>query len=1035
MGVLFLIFGVFLISQFLLGGQAHQHGGHALITPPTSTNIVVFVLNEPTKGESIVTITRQEIVGEHFPGIGDSVDLVWHTEFRDRPKDHYFGSGFTLFTDANPYACNDANPRNIVDINVVAPNGETVGVENINICRKATSRLTSNNDFLAVVSINFDTTATPTNFQLQLTYAFLNDDTGEAINTLAPMSIHDFTLTLDGSEEPAHFKNGSSVNITYRGIAVNGILAGNYTMRLKIRPIPNHCAGLSDTSQLCRNAKEAPVQDITDTFVFQRENIVREISVDLGALSSPEGVPLATTGTDSPKIDCRAENFGWLICPLIDAMLGFVDFMARLISNFLQVPPVQFGELNAQGEPNVQYQIWQGFRNLALGLLMIAMLIMVFGQALSLKIDAYTVKKMLPRIVIAAIGIMLSIYLAAFMVDLFNVLGAGMHALVTAPLGGADIFVGSFGDFSATLIAGVAGGMMIVGLGVAGFVIAVLIPVLMSLLVVYLTLVLRQVIIVMLIIIAPLAFVAWVIPGTEKYFKMWGSTFIKALMMYPLIMLLLASGQIFAVIVTNVDTGQPGWINTLTALVALALPLMLVPATFRMAGGAIAMASGAMANMQAKTKQRLADPNDRLGRNLKKHRELHGQRKDSKRIRNATGLNQKADDGKFKKTYRKFQRYGAAGSLLATGAGKGALEKDLYAAIGQSKEEMDARLQKNPYAAQSYLQYGHSRKALKAEAVRLRDDGNEARAHELEQYAGNFGHGNQAAAGAMLMSLGSIGKLDDKSIAGAAKMFGASTDEAGVTKFEDHQRSAAATFSNVLTQAGYSASTATLAQPEYKGAAVVKANALALGDSGGGFVVSRTGNMASKKGAANYLAPDAAGSSGAERADWVTMVESQSYRNTEPKSIEHMERTIVKHINADPDADGFNHTEQQSVIKNVANGERYGATPEIMEKWARVAKRFDGGASEAQAAQLKSIAQANQKVGAEQAKARAAGNESSPELVQAQASLAAAQAAMPDASNFVQIGGEYVATDTPRYDYLAELHRGERIILGSPGPQ
>ncbi len=304
------------------------------------------------------------------------------------------------------------------------------------------------------------------------------------------------------------------------------------------------------------------------------------------------------TDEEVPEIGCTAQSgsFGWVICPLINGMLQFVDFMADLIGNFLQVPPVQLDS----GTPT--YEIWKIFRDISLGLLVVAMLVMVFGQALSLSIDAYTVKKMLPRIAIAAIGIMLSIYVAALLIDFFNVLGYGVRALVTAPIeaAGFNIAVGGFGDFAGVMLGMLAGGVILFSIGIGGFMMLVLIPVVLAFMAVYLTLVLRQVVIVMLVIVAPLAFVAWTIPSTEKYFKMWSSTFLKALMMYPLIMLLLASGQVFAVIITNVPSGQPGWINTITALVALTIPMFLVPATFRLSGGAIAATSNLAQGMAKK---------------------------------------------------------------------------------------------------------------------------------------------------------------------------------------------------------------------------------------------------------------------------------------------------------------------------------------------------------------------------------------------------------------------------------------------------
>jgi len=48
-------------------------------------------------------------------------------------------------------------------------------------------------------------------------------------------------------------------------------------------------------------------------------------------------------------------------------------------------------------------------------------------------VEAYTLKKMLPRILIAAILINLSIYLVAALVDMSNVFGGGITYLINEP--------------------------------------------------------------------------------------------------------------------------------------------------------------------------------------------------------------------------------------------------------------------------------------------------------------------------------------------------------------------------------------------------------------------------------------------------------------------------------------------------------------------------------------------------------------------------------------------------------------------------
>ena len=52
----------------------------------------------------------------------------------------------------------------------------------------------------------------------------------------------------------------------------------------------------------------------------------------------------------------------------------------------------------------------------------------------------------------------------------------------------------------------------------------------------------RKALIVILIVISPLAFVAFLLPNTEKFFSKWRSTFVGLLMVFPIVGLLFGGG-------------------------------------------------------------------------------------------------------------------------------------------------------------------------------------------------------------------------------------------------------------------------------------------------------------------------------------------------------------------------------------------------------------------------------------------------------------------------------------------------------------
>ena len=99
-----------------------------------------------------------------------------------------------------------------------------------------------------------------------------------------------------------------------------------------------------------------------------------------------------------------------------------------------------------------------------------------------------------------------------------------------------------------------------------------------ALLIGYVILVIRQVLLIMLLVLSPLAILVWIFPGNDKLWTIWKTTFIAMLMMFPLIMLLIASGRFFA---ATVDTTFGGATGTFIKLIAYIAPYFFIPATFK----------------------------------------------------------------------------------------------------------------------------------------------------------------------------------------------------------------------------------------------------------------------------------------------------------------------------------------------------------------------------------------------------------------------------------------------------------------------
>ncbi len=324
-----------------------------------------------------------------------------------------------------------------------------------------------------------------------------------------------------------------------------------------------------------------------------------------GTPPAPGTTPAPTTGTGADQsVTCDAGGgFTWIICGIIVGALNFIDWVRdHVILPFLIETPLD------SNDPNLApvYGVWNSFRGVANVFFILIFILTIFGTAIGY--DNYTIKKMLPRVVAAAILIQLSWYICAFMVDTGNILGQGLFKLmndaikITPPM--FDI-TGSgqrlTAMFAGSLLLGVTGVVAVTSLSFTAIIMMVV-----SIIMVFFTLILRKLLILLLVVLAPLAFIFWILPNTEKLFKEWFDTLLKLILMYPAIVLLFEAGRLFAVVAKGlgalqVDTVTTGVTNTflpVIQLVAYAIPLFLIPATFNMGGKAMKLGRAGISKIQ-----------------------------------------------------------------------------------------------------------------------------------------------------------------------------------------------------------------------------------------------------------------------------------------------------------------------------------------------------------------------------------------------------------------------------------------------------
>lgn len=325
------------------------------------------------------------------------------------------------------------------------------------------------------------------------------------------------------------------------------------------------------------------------------------------------------TGEANQSATCETSGnpLSWILCPVFNGVADLTDWVFQaLIEPFLYTSPISTDPSSGS------YKAWSSFRVVGNMIIILAMLVIVFGQVIGGGIiDAYTAKKVLPRVLIAAILINLSIYIVNLAIDVTNVLGNGIGQLLFAPFrdndfasftldAGQSVGAVGLGVLGVILSSGAIAGLLFSGaLGSAAVYIglAVILPAALAVLTVFATLIIRKGLILFLVLISPVAFALYCLPNTEKYFKQWWDLLFKALLMYPIITVVFVISDILSITILAANDITPAQLssttavsnisNTTAAIVAFILqilPLFLIPFAFKLAGGALTGIYGAI---------------------------------------------------------------------------------------------------------------------------------------------------------------------------------------------------------------------------------------------------------------------------------------------------------------------------------------------------------------------------------------------------------------------------------------------------------
>ncbi len=304
----------------------------------------------------------------------------------------------------------------------------------------------------------------------------------------------------------------------------------------------------------------------------------------------------------------KIASIGWIVCPVINFLAGLSDASYNVVSSLLSTPPVN---TDINDPTNGTYQAWAMMRTFANVAFVIAFIIIIFSQITSVGITNYGIKKLLPRIIIAAILVNLSYFICTIAVDLSNVLGGSLKGVFDSMKGGISapsINDGTGWVFLITILFG-GGAIVFTGLTVMGglaLIFPAVVAALIAVVVAFLVLTVRQALIIILIVISPLAFVAFLLPNTENLFKKWKGLFTTLLLMFPIISVIFGASSFASKVILN-SAGTNFYLQTMGTLVAV-IPLFITPIIMKTAGSTLAGIGGFIAGSGlAKKTQALAN--------------------------------------------------------------------------------------------------------------------------------------------------------------------------------------------------------------------------------------------------------------------------------------------------------------------------------------------------------------------------------------------------------------------------------------------
>ncbi|MFC4245338.1 hypothetical protein ACFOYW_18365 [Gryllotalpicola reticulitermitis] len=332
----------------------------------------------------------------------------------------------------------------------------------------------------------------------------------------------------------------------------------------------------------------------------------------------PDGSTPAAEGSCPTTPSCTISGIGWIVCPVMTFLSSVADSMYGILSSdFLPVSPLSTTIQASSGKSvtSPTYAAWKIMQSFANVVLVIVFLVMIFSQLTDgfgneQRLASWGVKRLLPRLIIAAIAMNLSFFVCEVLIDLSNIFGVSVKGLfdgvassvassagttITATVGNGN----GWGSVVGTVLDVVAGGA--IGYFALTMFGSLLLAAVLVLLMVLFILIARQVLIVLLVVLSPLAFVAFILPNTQKLFKRWWDILFALLLLFPIIGAVYGASELASIVLQysysakftvgsqTISNPNSSWFGQILASAVMVIPLVAVPFILKGALSAVPM--------------------------------------------------------------------------------------------------------------------------------------------------------------------------------------------------------------------------------------------------------------------------------------------------------------------------------------------------------------------------------------------------------------------------------------------------------------